>query len=76
MFDRPFFKEFVLETSGDVGDVLKKAVAAGFDLGPALHAFSFPASGQNNRLSAGLLVAVTEKRTRAELDNLIAALGK
>ncbi|MEX2285657.1 MAG: aminomethyl-transferring glycine dehydrogenase subunit GcvPA [Planctomycetaceae bacterium] len=76
MFDRPFFKEFVLEISGDVGDVQKKAAAAGFDLGPSLDAFSFPAQGRNNRVSAGLLVAVTEKRTRAELDNLVAALGK
>lgn len=71
MFDRPFFKEFTIRCTGGVDHVLKKAHAAGFDIGPELR--SFPLGG-GDKFSEGLLIAVTEKRNRAEIDRLILAL--
>ncbi len=74
MFERPFFKEFALRCRGGANVVAGKAAAAGFDLGPQLDRFAnLDAEGRGN-LSAGLLVAVTEKRTREEIDRLVAAL--
>lgn len=61
MFDRPFFKEFVLKNASGSASVQSRAAAKRFDLGP-LTALN------------GLLVAVTEKRTRAQIDELVATL--
>ncbi|NTV20580.1 MAG: aminomethyl-transferring glycine dehydrogenase subunit GcvPA [Chlorobium limicola] len=64
-YSAPFFREFVLETplpaAGIISAMLEKGIFAGYDLS---------ASGEN-----GLLVAVTEKRTRAELDSFVQALA-
>jgi glycine dehydrogenase subunit 1 len=67
-FDRPFFKEFPLAVPGDVPALLERLLAAGFQAGVHLGRW-FPA------LRDGLGVAVTEKRTRAEIDGLAAALA-
>lgn len=65
MFARPFFKEFVLRCE-NVPALAQRAREAGFDVGPELR-----------RLEAqqpeGLLVAVTERRTREEIDRLVDA---
>ncbi len=73
LFDRPFFKEFTIrcQGAGGVAAVVEKARAAGFDVGPELNRFENVGSG----LADGLLIAVTEKRTRDELDRLVAALS-
>jgi len=64
-YGAPFFREFVLDTpvpaSEIIGAMLDKGIFAGYDLS---------ACGEN-----GLLVAVTEKRTRAELDSFVQALA-
>jgi glycine dehydrogenase subunit 1 len=64
-FSGPFFREFVVETpvapSKIVDALLPKKVFAGIDLAPF---------GES-----GLLVAVTEKRTREELDMFVQALA-
>ena len=63
-FDGPFFKEFVVTTPRPaeevVGRLLKKNILAGVDLG-------FFDSNLKNEL----LVCVTEKRTREEIDRLV-----
>lgn len=69
-FSRPFFKEFVVRTPGRaveplVEESLKRNLLAGVPMGRW-----YP------ELSDGLLVAVTEKRTRGEIDALAAALGE
>jgi glycine dehydrogenase subunit 1 len=71
-FDRPFFKEFTLQCSVGADAILSKARQARFDLGPALSRFgkAVPASLQD-----AVLVAVTEQRTKQEIDELAAALG-
>ena len=71
MFDRPFFKEFVLRVDGDVDALMKKARRGGFDVGPALSRFPLGGVIGNEASAAGLLVAVTEQRTRAEIDQLV-----
>jgi glycine dehydrogenase subunit 1 len=71
--DRPFFKEFVLSCPPDVERVLASARKAGFDLGPSLSRFS-PAG--DSSLKHGILIAVTEQRTRQEIDALAAALAE
>ena len=64
-FGSPFFREFVLDTplpaAEIIGAMLDKGIFAGYDLS---------ACGES-----GLLVAVTEKRTRAELDSFVQALA-
>lgn len=77
--NRPFFKEFVLRASSGVEAVLAKARRAGFDLGPSLAQFND--STQPNDLTRtadknDFLVAVTEKRTKDEIDALVNALEK
>jgi glycine dehydrogenase subunit 1 len=66
---RPFFKEFVVQVPGDVPGLVTRLLQAGYHGGLALGRW-YPALG--NCLS----VAVTEKRTRAEIDGLAAALGR
>ena len=72
-FAAPFFKEFTLHcgTKGGVDAVLEKARKAGFDLGPELSRFPNLGSAESRDC---VLVAVTEKRTREELDRLVEAL--
>ncbi|NLX21509.1 MAG: aminomethyl-transferring glycine dehydrogenase subunit GcvPA [Phycisphaerae bacterium] len=68
-FAAPFFKEFVVRTTKNVDAVLgharRRGILAGVPLGPW-----YP------ELSDCLLVAVTEKRTRDEIDRLAAALNE
>lgn len=68
-FISPFFNEFVLElpvpAEEIISDMLSENIFAGIDLGK-----KYP--GMGNRL----LVAVTEKRTRAELDSYISAFER
>ncbi|MBS0261174.1 MAG: aminomethyl-transferring glycine dehydrogenase subunit GcvPA [Planctomycetes bacterium] len=66
---KPFFKEFVIETAGGTAPWIARAQAAGFDLGPSLGPAGAGLSGTGNRI----LVAVTERRTRDEIDRLVAA---
>ncbi len=68
-FRAPFFKEFVVRTNRDVSRVLQhcrtRGILAGVPLAPW-----YPELGDC------FLVAVTEKRTREEIDQLVSALGE
>ncbi|MBI4719192.1 MAG: aminomethyl-transferring glycine dehydrogenase subunit GcvPA [Planctomycetes bacterium] len=66
-FRRPFFKEFVVRSARNVKTVLAACRAKGILAGVPLVRF-------DERLSDCFLVAVTEKRTKAEIDGLVAAL--
>src|SRR5205823_3954800 len=66
-FRRPFFKEFALRVRGDVPGSLTKLRGSGYLAGLALGRW-YP------ELADSLLVTVTEKRTKAEIDGLAAAL--
>jgi glycine dehydrogenase subunit 1 len=65
-FEGPFFKEFVVRSKRDPEAVLADVGRSGYHGGIALGRW-YP------ELSNAILIAVTEKRTRAEIDGLVAA---
>ncbi len=71
-FKRPFFKEFVVRCRGNATEVAQRARLAGFDIGPALNRFSTLGASASD----WLLIAVTESRTKNQIDNLANALRK
>ena len=68
LFDAPFFREFALKAAEPVDRLndrlLKDGFLGGYDLGR-----SYP------ELAGGWLVAVTEKRSREEIDTLAEKAG-
>ena len=68
MFDAPFFKEFVVKTrvepSKIIESLLEENIFAGIDL-----------SKFDHDIDNGLLICVTEKRTKAEMDRFVELLG-
>jgi glycine dehydrogenase subunit 1 len=68
-FQRPFFKEFTLTLEGDVSGLLARLLKAGYHGGLELGRW-YPA------LADCVSVAVTEKRTRAEIDGLVRAYAE
>ena len=67
---RPFFREFAIRVP-NAADAIQRASAAGFDIGPELSQFEIPGID----CSETLLVAVTEKRTKDEMDALAEAIA-
>lgn len=67
-FAAPFFKEFVVQTSRGVEAALAACRQRGILGGVPLARF-------DERLDDCFLVAVTERRTKAQIDGLVAALG-
>jgi glycine dehydrogenase subunit 1 len=65
-FKKPFFKEFTLQITKDVPALLEKLLTAGYHGGLALGRWYPP-------LGNCVTIAVTEKRTRAELDAFVTA---
>ncbi len=65
-FDRPFFKEFTLQVDESVPGLLARLLDRGYHAGLHLGRW-YP------ELAACLSVAVTEKRTRDEIDGLVSA---
>jgi glycine dehydrogenase subunit 1 len=62
--DAPFFKEFALRVPGDAQRVVEGLVEHGY-----LGGVAFPRAGEDV-----LLVAVTERRTREQIDGFVAAM--
>ena len=75
MFAGPYFKEFVLKYTHGADVAIRKAAAAGIDVGPALSRFPALDWLPEEDRDQCLLVAVTESRTKNEIDRLVAALG-
>jgi glycine dehydrogenase subunit 1 len=67
-FERPFFKEFTLRIPGDVPALLTDVLGHGYHAGLHLGRW-YP------ELADCLSIAVTEKRTRAEIDGLAETLA-
>lgn len=72
-FQAPFFKEFTLRCRDGIEPVVAKAQAAGFDIGPGLKRFCIAGMPSSENC---LLVAVTEQRSRAQIDRLIEVLSR
>jgi glycine dehydrogenase subunit 1 len=66
-FKTPFVKEFTISVKGDVAARLSQLRKAGYHAGLSLGRW-YP------NLKDGLTIAVTEKRTKAEIDGLVAAV--
>ena len=62
-FNRPFFKEFTVSVPGDVSALLSRALAKGCHAG-------LPTGRWYPELKDCVTLAVTEKRTKAEIDGL------
>jgi glycine dehydrogenase subunit 1 len=71
LFSAPFFKEFAVRLPADPVAVCKRVAAEGFLAGIPI-AQLLPDAG----LEDVLLVAVTEKRTRQEIDGLVEAVAR
>ena len=56
VYDKPFFNEFFVNYDGDVETLYQRIIEAGFLV---------------VRMEEGLLIAVTEKRTKEEIDNFV-----
>jgi glycine dehydrogenase subunit 1 len=67
-FSAPFFKEFAVKGPGSFTDTGRRLAGRHMLVGPDLGA-SYP------ELAGSFLVAVTEKRTKAEIDGLAEGLG-
>lgn len=65
-FDRPFFKEFTLQVPGHVPGLLERLLKVGYHAGLDLGRW-YPT------LKNCISIAVTEQRTRKEMDGLVAA---
>lgn len=63
----PFFKEFVVHLRSPVKGVLEKMEKKGFLIGPKMRPYGKNFDGQ-------LLICVTEKRSRDEIDGMVACL--
>lgn len=66
--DKPFFNEFFVETPVSAKEIIEKGVKEGFLAG--IDTSRFPECKQ------GIMVAVTEKRTKEEMDNYVEFLKK
>jgi glycine dehydrogenase subunit 1 len=68
-FDRPFFKEFVIRVKEDPTKLVMDLTQDGFLAGVCLGR-DYP------MMPDGIVLAVTEKRTKSEIDGLAHAIGK
>lgn len=68
-YDKPFFKEFVLRVPRPASEVVSALAERHFLVGPSLDILS-------SDLSDCLLVAVTERRTAQDIENLAKALAE
>jgi glycine dehydrogenase subunit 1 len=70
MHPRPVLREFALRVDADVAAVRGRCARAGVNPGVDIHSLS---GREEDR--GGLLVALTERRTRADIDRLVDVLG-
>jgi glycine dehydrogenase subunit 1 len=70
LHDQPVVREFAVRLDADVAAVRARCASAGVNAGVDLHALT---GREQDR--GGLLVALTERRTRADIDRLADVLG-
>ena len=75
-FAQPFFKEFVVRCHGNTTELALRARQAGFDIGPTLNRFPSLAAEVGASANDLMLIAVTESRTKNQIDHLAHALRK
>ena len=70
LHEQPVIREFALRLDADVAAVRRRCALEGVNPGVDMHALSRRAEDRG-----GLLVAITERRTRADIDRLADVLG-
>jgi glycine dehydrogenase subunit 1 len=70
LHERPVIREFAVRLDADVDAVIRRCLEAGVNPGVDLRALSGRAQD-----AGGLLVAITEQRSRADIDRLAEVLG-
>ncbi|MFH1422523.1 MAG: aminomethyl-transferring glycine dehydrogenase subunit GcvPA [Planctomycetota bacterium] len=68
-FNAPFMREFALKCPKPAAQIIEQLTKSGFSVGPDLGKW-YP------ELKDTLLIALTEKRTKEEIDSLVAVLAK
>jgi glycine dehydrogenase subunit 1 len=74
LFDRPFFNEFAVALDHDAAAVNEKLLEQGILGGYALDREFLHSLGLKQEQA--MLICVTEKRTREEIDHLVSVLAK
>ena len=74
-FSAPFFKEFVVKYKDGANTAIRRAAEANIDIGPALNRFSNLEWMSDADRDQCLLIAVTESRTKDEIDRLVDVLS-
>ena len=74
--DQPFFREFAITTARPADVVLERLVADGFLGGLSANSLAGATDGSLADPTHTLLITVTEKRTKLEIDTYVAALAK
>jgi len=67
--EQPVIREFAVRVDADVHDVIERCAAEGVNPG-------YPLGADYEEHEDGLLVAITEQRTRADIDRLAEVLGR
>jgi glycine dehydrogenase subunit 1 len=70
LHEQPVIREFALRLDADVATVRRRCIEEGVNPGVDLHALSARPEDEG-----GLLVAITERRSRADIDRLAEVLG-
>jgi len=68
LHEQPVIREFAVRVNADVHDVIERCAAEGVAAG-------VPLGGDYPEFEDGLLVAITERRSRADIDRLAEVLG-
>ena len=71
-FAGPTFKEFAVRCPGGAERVIARAAEAGFDIGPGLLKYELPGVSRPEELC---LFAVTEQRTKGQIDAVVEAMA-
>ena len=74
-YQKPFFKEFVLKYRKGAETAIQRAAKANIDIGPALNCLPGLDWITDSDRDQCLLIAVTESRTKADIDQLAEALA-
>jgi glycine dehydrogenase subunit 1 len=69
LHEQPVIREFAIQVNADVHDVIERCAAEGVNPG-------YPLGADYEEHEDGLLVAITEQRTREDIDRLAEVLGR
>jgi glycine dehydrogenase subunit 1 len=75
LHEQPVVREFAVRLDAPVERVIERCLAAGVNPGVPLARLGLEAGTHCDSNGSGLLVAITERRSRADIDRLVEVLG-